>query len=78
MQRRPRKPERPILSGADTKWFIVAGCVMAAATLAVIAGAEHTHSDALADVGRRDSSSARSWGSSSGSSTPKRSPATNG
>jgi Ca2+-transporting ATPase len=48
MQRRPRKPERPILSGADTKWFIVAGCVMAAATLAVIAGAEHTHSDGLA------------------------------
>ena len=48
MRRRPRKPERPILSGADTRWFIVAGFVMAAATLGVIAGAEHTHSDALA------------------------------
>jgi Ca2+-transporting ATPase len=48
MKRRPRKPERPILSRADSRWFIVAGIVMAAATLAVIAGAEHTHSDALA------------------------------
>src|SRR5690349_19923451 len=41
MERRPRKPERPILSGADTRWFVVAGLVMAATTLAVIAGAEH-------------------------------------
>jgi len=48
MKRRPRKPERPILGGADTKWFVVAGFVMAAATLGVIAGAEHTESDALA------------------------------
>jgi P-type Ca2+ transporter type 2C len=48
MKRRPRKPERPILSGADTKWFVVAGFVMAAATLGVLAGAEHTESDALA------------------------------
>jgi Ca2+-transporting ATPase len=48
MKRRPRKPERPILSRADTTWFVVAGVVMAAATLAVIAGAEHTDSDALA------------------------------
>src|SRR4051794_1883337 len=48
MKRRPRKPELPILSRADTTWFVVAGVVMAAATLAVIAGAEHTESDALA------------------------------
>src|SRR4051794_29207158 len=48
MKRRPRKPERPILSRADTWWFVVAGIVMAAATLGVIAGAEHTESDALA------------------------------
>jgi len=48
MERRPRKPERPILSAADTRWFVVAGFVMAAATLGVIAGAEHTESDALA------------------------------
>jgi P-type Ca2+ transporter type 2C len=48
MKRRPRKPERPILSRADTWWFVVAGIVMAVATLGVIAGAEHTESDALA------------------------------
>jgi P-type Ca2+ transporter type 2C len=42
MKRRPRKPERPILTRADTLWFAVAGLVMAAATLAVIAGAENT------------------------------------
>jgi Ca2+-transporting ATPase len=48
MKRRPRKPELPILSRADTTWFVVAGIVMAAATLAVIAGAEHTGSDGLA------------------------------
>ena len=48
MKRRPRKPERPILGAADTKWFVVAGFVMAAATLGVIAGTEHSHSDALA------------------------------
>jgi Ca2+-transporting ATPase len=40
MERRPRKPEQPILTRADTRWFIVAGLVMAIATLAVIAGAE--------------------------------------
>jgi Ca2+-transporting ATPase len=48
MERRPRKPERPILSREDTYWFVVAGVVMAIATLAVIAGAEHDHGDALA------------------------------
>src|SRR4051795_11625862 len=48
MKRRPRKPARPILTRRDTWWFVVAGIVMAAATLAVIAGAEHTESDALA------------------------------
>ena len=48
MQRRPRKPDKPILSRADTQWFIVAGLAMAAATLAIIAGAQHNHSDELA------------------------------
>jgi P-type Ca2+ transporter type 2C len=48
MQRRPRKPEQPILLRDDTVWFVVAGLVMAAVTLAVIAGAEHTESDGLA------------------------------
>ena len=33
MERRPRKPEQPILTRADTRWFVVAGLVMAAATL---------------------------------------------
>jgi P-type Ca2+ transporter type 2C len=48
MGRRPRKPEQPILSRDDTYWFVVAGVVMAVATLAVIAGAQHSHSDELA------------------------------
>ena len=48
MERRPRKPEKPILTRADTRRFVVAGLVMAAATLGVLAGAEHTESDALA------------------------------
>ena len=29
MERRPRKPEQPILTRADTRWFIIAGLVMA-------------------------------------------------
>jgi Ca2+-transporting ATPase len=41
MERRPRKPEAPILTRPDTVWFVVAGLVMAAATMAIIAGAEH-------------------------------------
>jgi Ca2+-transporting ATPase len=48
MERRPRKPEQPILTRSSTRWFAVAGLVMAASTLAVIAGAQHTHSDELA------------------------------
>jgi P-type Ca2+ transporter type 2C len=48
MGRRPRKPEKPILSGADTRWFCIAGLVMAASTLAVIAGAEHEEGEQLA------------------------------
>jgi P-type Ca2+ transporter type 2C len=40
MERRPRKPEQPILTRGDTRWFVVAGLVMAVATLAVIAGYE--------------------------------------
>ena len=45
MERRPRKPEQPILTRADTRWFVVAGLVMAVATLAVIAGAEDAEGD---------------------------------
>jgi Ca2+-transporting ATPase len=48
MERRPRKPEQPILTRADTLWFVVAGVFMAAATLAVIAGAEHEEGKELA------------------------------
>jgi Ca2+-transporting ATPase len=48
MKRRPRKPERPILRRRDTRWFVVAGLVMAVATLAVAAGAEHSRGEALA------------------------------
>ena len=48
MERRPRKPERPILTRADTVWFVVAGLAMAAATLGVVAGAEHDAGDKLA------------------------------
>jgi Ca2+-transporting ATPase len=48
MERKPRKPEAPILSRPDTLWFIVAGVVMAAATMAVIAGAENAEGEGLA------------------------------
>jgi Ca2+-transporting ATPase len=48
MKRRPRKPKQPILTRADTKWFVVAGLVMAIGTLAVAAGAEHDHGEKLA------------------------------
>jgi P-type Ca2+ transporter type 2C len=48
MERRPRKPEQPILTRPDTRWFVVAGLVMAATTLAIIAGAEHDQGKELA------------------------------
>src|SRR3954451_25325723 len=48
MERRPRKPERPLLTRADTRWFVIAGLVMAVGTLGVAAGAEHSHGEALA------------------------------
>src|SRR3954454_18556969 len=48
MARKPRKPEQPMLRPVDTRWFIIAGIVMAAATLAVAAGAEHSHGQNLA------------------------------
>jgi Ca2+-transporting ATPase len=48
MERRPRKPEQPILTGPDTRWFVTAGLVMAAATMAVIAGAEDAEGEQLA------------------------------
>jgi P-type Ca2+ transporter type 2C len=48
MARRPRKPDAPILSRDDTVWFVIAGVTMAAATLGVIAGAEHEEGKELA------------------------------
>ncbi|WP_121257977.1 cation-translocating P-type ATPase [Solirubrobacter pauli] len=48
MERRPRKPDQPILHRADTRWFVVAGLVMATATLGVAAWAEHEHGADLA------------------------------
>ena len=48
MERRPRKPDQPIMSGADVRWFAIAGLVMAAATLGVIAGAESSEGEAVA------------------------------
>jgi Ca2+-transporting ATPase len=48
MGRKPRKPDEPILDGGSTRWFIIAGLVMGATTLAVIAGAEHERGAELA------------------------------
>ncbi|HEX5923402.1 MAG TPA: cation-transporting P-type ATPase [Baekduia sp.] len=48
MERSPRKPKQPILTRTDTRWFVVAGLVMAIGTLAVAAGAEHDHGEKLA------------------------------
>jgi Ca2+-transporting ATPase len=48
MARRPRKPEQPILTRDDTRWFVIAGIVMAVATLGVAAGAEHADGENLA------------------------------
>ncbi|HEX5857382.1 MAG TPA: cation-transporting P-type ATPase [Microbacterium sp.] len=48
MERRPRRPDKPLLSRTDTRWFVIAGAVMAASTLAVIAGAEDAEGEALA------------------------------
>jgi Ca2+-transporting ATPase len=48
MDRKPRKPGQPLLRRADTRWFVVAGLVMAVATLAVAAWAENQHGEDLA------------------------------
>jgi P-type Ca2+ transporter type 2C len=48
MERRPRKPEEPILTRSSTLWFVIAGLVMAVATLAVIAGAQHSEGSEVA------------------------------
>ena len=48
MKRRPREPDQPLLSRGDTRWFVLAGFVMALATLGVAAGAEHEETEELA------------------------------
>ena len=48
MERSPRKPKQPILTRPDTRWFVVAGLVLAIGTLAVAAGAEHDDGEKLA------------------------------
>jgi Ca2+-transporting ATPase len=48
MERRPRKPEEPILTRSSTRWFVIAGLVMAVATLGVIAGAKNAEGTDLA------------------------------
>jgi Ca2+-transporting ATPase len=48
MKRHPRKPDQPLLTGRDTRWFVIAGLVLAAATLGIAAGAEHGSGEALA------------------------------
>jgi Ca2+-transporting ATPase len=48
MARRPRKPEQPLLTRSDTRWFVIAGLVMAVATLGVAAGAEDAEGAQLA------------------------------
>jgi P-type Ca2+ transporter type 2C len=48
MQRRPRNAEQPLLTRGDTHWFVIAGLVMAAATLGVAAGAENAEGADLA------------------------------
>jgi P-type Ca2+ transporter type 2C len=48
MKRKPRKPDQPLLTRTDTRWFVIAGFVMALATLAVAAGAEDAEGAGLA------------------------------
>jgi Ca2+-transporting ATPase len=48
MKRTPRKTGTPLLTRGDTRWFVVAGLVMAATTLAIAAGAEHDKGTDLA------------------------------
>jgi P-type Ca2+ transporter type 2C len=48
MNRKPRKPDAPLLTRVDTRWFVIAGFVMAVATLGVAAGAEDAEGAGLA------------------------------
>jgi Ca2+-transporting ATPase len=48
MERKPRPPERPILTRALLAWLMVAGVVMGVGTLAVISWADQVHGRAVA------------------------------
>jgi magnesium-transporting ATPase (P-type) len=48
MDRKPRQPERPILTRGVMTWLVAAGLVMGAGTLGVASWAEQTHTAAIA------------------------------
>jgi Ca2+-transporting ATPase len=48
MDRKPRQPERPILTRGVMTWLVTAGLVMGAGTLGVASWAEQTHTAAIA------------------------------
>jgi Ca2+-transporting ATPase len=48
MDRKPRPPERPILTGGVMTWLVAAGLVMGAGTLGVASWAEQTHTAVIA------------------------------
>jgi len=48
MDRKPRKPDEPILTRSGFAWLISVGLVMGIGTLGVIAWAAHAHTDAIA------------------------------
>jgi P-type Ca2+ transporter type 2C len=48
MDRKPRPPERPILTRGVMTWLVAAGLVMGAATLGVASWAEQTHTAVIA------------------------------
>ena len=48
MDRKPRRPDQPILTRALMTWLVIAGVVIGAGTLGVITWAEQTHSAEIA------------------------------
>ncbi|MBO2446479.1 HAD-IC family P-type ATPase [Actinomadura barringtoniae] len=50
MERKPRKPDQPILPRAQMTWLIVVGLIIGAGTLGVIAWADHEHGREVAQT----------------------------
>ena len=48
MERRPRPPSQPILTGGVLSWLVSVGLVMAIGTLSVVSWAEQAHTLAIA------------------------------